>query len=116
MSAGIEGRWRPLQAELDGEAAPMEVLERTEVEFAGGRYAVRFGPFTADEGTFALDAAAGQCTLRGTQGPNAGKTIPCLYELEDGELRVCYGLDGERPSAFATQPGSGTYLVTYRRA
>lgn len=115
MSATPEGRWRPVQAELDGEAAPMEVLERTEVEFAAGRYAVRFGHLTADEGTFALDPAPGHFTLRGTQGPNAGRTIPCLFAFAGADLRVCYGLEGERPAAFATQAGSGLYLVTYRR-
>ncbi len=118
MSAALEGRWRPLRAELDGEAAPMEVLERTEVEFAAGRYAVRFGHFTADEGTYELEPAAGdlgRVTLRGIQGPNAGRTIPCVFAFDGADLRVCYGLDGERPAAFATQAGSGFYLVTYRR-
>lgn len=118
MNPTIEGRWRPLQAELDGKAAPMEVLEQTEVEFAGGRYSVRFGHFVADEGTYELEPGAGalgHVTLHGMRGPNAGRTIPCVFAFAGNDLRVCHGLEGERPAALATQPEAGLYLVTYRR-
>lgn len=119
MTPEFQGRWRPLYAELNGEQAPMEVLQQTVVELQDGRYAVRFGHFVADEGTYALeaggDATHRHVTLHGTNGPNAGRAIPCLYKFIEDTLMICYGLGGTRPSSFGTKPDSELYLVTYQR-
>ena len=116
MSPALEGRWQPLRAELAGQSAPAAVLEKTEVELSGGHYTVRFGGEVSDHGTCAHDAAVpGVLTLSGLKGPNAGRTIPCIYQLVGDRLRVCYGLGGTAPENFATAPGTQFYLVTYRR-
>lgn len=115
MSA-LEGRWQPLHAELAGEEAPAEVLQQTEVELVAGTYTVRFGGIAADTGSYAVESeAAHHLTLRGTAGPNAGRTIPCLFRFIEDTLMICYGLDGVRPANFRTAPGTRLYLVTYRR-
>jgi uncharacterized protein (TIGR03067 family) len=112
----LEGRWQPLYAELDGEQAPQEVLQQTELEFAAGIYTVRFGGTAADTGSFAVDAEANhQLTLHGAIGPNAGRTIPCLFKFIDGTLMICFGFGGTRPDNFRTAPGTQRYLVTYSR-
>ncbi len=116
MRPALEGRWQPLRAELAGLSAPAEVLEKTEVELSGGRYTVRFGGEVSDHGTYAHDSAVpGTLTLAGLKGPNAGRTIPCIYQLVGDRLRVCYGLDGTAPATFAAAAGTRCYLVTYRR-
>lgn len=116
MIRSLEGRWQPLYAELDGEQAPQEVLQQTEFELAAGIYTVRFGGVAADTGSFAADAdAPHHLTLHGAVGPNAGRTIPCLFKFIDDTLMVCFGLGGERPKNFRTAPGAQLYLVTYRR-
>lgn len=117
MSAELEGTWRPLYAELDGEEAPVEVLQQTEIELTAGKYTVRFGGIAADHGTFELDPGGppAQLTLRGVTGPNAGRTIPCIFKFIDGTLMICYGLSGTRPAKFQTLPGGQLYLVTYSR-
>lgn len=106
-----------VRAELAGEAAPELVVEHTTVTLTGGGYEVRFQGEVADRGTYREEATAGLGTLvlRGTSGPNAGRTIPCLFQLMGDRLRICYGLDGVLPVAFATRPGELRYLVTYRR-
>lgn len=116
MPTPLEGLWQPLYAELDGERAPREVLEQTEFEIRGGTYFVRFGRVTADTGAFLTeDDTAHHFTLRGTAGPNAGRTIPCLFRFVDDTLMICFGLGGTRPPNFRTAPDSGLYLCTYRR-
>jgi uncharacterized protein (TIGR03067 family) len=109
----FEGIWVPIEAEMDGEKAPQEFVEYAEVELAGGNYTVRFGGVAADHGTYYFEPAG--LTLAGMQGPNAGKTIPCLHRFEGGILVVCYGLGGSRPDRFGTATGSQTYLARYRR-
>ena len=113
MSHSLEGLWQPLYAEFDGEEAPLEVLKQTEVELAGGKYTVRFGGVAADHGTFEIDESG--LMLRGTAGPNEGRTIPCLFKFIDDTLMICYGLGGVRPKKFGTAPGGQLYLVTYAR-
>ncbi len=55
--------------------------------------------------------------IKGTKGPNKGKTFLTIYELKGDELKVCYDLSGKaRPTEFATKPDTQLFLVTYRRA
>ena len=113
----IEGTWEMVRAECEGEAAPELVVQRTEIELVHGDYRVRFAGRITDRGRFEIDAAtnAPRLILHGVEGPNAGRTIPGLFQLKGDRLRVCYGLDGVTPAAFATQPGDQRYLATYRR-
>jgi uncharacterized protein (TIGR03067 family) len=109
----LQGLWQPLYAEFDGEEAPKMMLERMELELTGSEYAVRFGGVTADQGTYSVEA--GGLTLRGVAGPNAGKTIPCIFKFTGTMLSVCYGLSGTRPKKFGTAAGQQLYLVNYQR-
>lgn len=79
-----------------------------------GTYIVRFAGQVADRGTFALPAP-GTLALTGTEGPNAGRTIPAIFQLVGDRLRICYGLDGTPPTAFTAPAGQPRYLATYKR-
>ena len=109
----LEGIWQPVYAEHDGEEAPRMLLEQMEIELTGGEYAIRFGGVTADQGTYRVDA--GGMTIVGVTGPNAGRTIPCIFKFAGGALSICYGLGGTRPSAYAAGKGEQLYLANYRR-
>ena len=109
----LDGIWQPLYAEYDGEEAPKMMLEKMELELTGGEYAVRFGGVTADQGTYTINPEG--LTLRGVTGPNAGRTIPCLFKFAGGALSICYGLSGARPKKFVTAAGQQLYLVNYQR-
>ena len=109
----LEGIWQPVYAELDGEEAPVEVLQQTVVEFALGEYFVSFGGEISDRGSYTVEAAT--LTLSGLDGPNAGRVIPCIFKFAGEILTICYGLGGARPRKFGTASGAGLYLVNYRR-
>ncbi len=113
----MHGVWRPIRAELDGTAAPEMALELIELRLGDGRYRFNFGGETTDEGEFTAGFSEGNIllTLTGSEGVNAGKKIPCLARVRGDRLRICFGLNGERPTAFETGPHSGRYLVMYRR-
>jgi len=113
----LAGTWEMIHAEFAGEKAPEFVVLKTEVAFTAVDYVVRFAGETADRGTYTLDLACTPhaLTLTGVEGPNAGRTIPCLFQLAGDRLRVCYGLDGVVPAVFTTAAGTQRYLATYRR-
>lgn len=106
-----------IRAELNGENSPELLALGVDLELTGDTYVVRFGDEIADQGTFRHDESGppARLTITGTVGPNAGLSIPCIYQLVGDRLRVCYGMDGEQPTAFASAAGSAHYLATYRR-
>ncbi len=106
-----------VRAELGGESAPPEVAGQTTLQLTDGKYRVRFGGEVVDRGTFDVGGVIERPTivLRGTSGPNAGRTIPGLFQIRGDRLRICYGLNGIAPTEFATAAGDERYLATYRR-
>jgi len=110
----LEGIWQPVYAELGGEEAPKMMLEKMEIELIHLRYTVRFGGEAYDQGHYTIDAD-GHLTLLGTNGPNAGRTIPGLFKMAGDTLSICYGLAGIRPEKFATGTDPQLYLVNYHR-
>lgn len=114
----IEGTWQPFKAELAGEHAPEMALYSMQLVIGAGTYAVHFGKEITDTGTYTLHAAAEvhTITLQSKQGANQGRTIPSIYQLVGDRLRICFGLDGIAPTAFAAPAGSRCYLVAYRRS
>ena len=115
--AALCGRWEMIRAEHAGEPSPELVSLRVELRLTADTYAVHFAGELADCGTFTAEPAGDHpaLILHGTKGPNAGRSIPCIYQLMGNRLRICYGLDGITPAGFATTVGSQLYLATYRR-
>ena len=113
MSDTLPGRWEMTKAELAGENAPDMLALRVVLELTSVTYAVSFAGQVADRGTYVISGET--LTLTGIEGPNQGRTIPCLLQQRGDLLRVCYGLDGTPPNEFRTRPGVQHYLATYRR-
>lgn len=116
---GLQGTWLPQKAELGGKPMPEAVLKTITLKIAGLDYEVTVtGEPRADKGTVTLEPGAlpKEMKIVGVDGPNMGKTIPAIYELQGDTLRVCYDLSGaKRPAEFKTEAGSLLYLVTYQR-
>ncbi len=110
----LHGTWEMIRAESAGENSPDLLALRVELEIAGDNYLVRFAGQTADRGTFILESDR-SLTLLGVEGPNRGRTIPCIFQQKGDRLRICYGLDGVAPVAFTTASHPQHYLATYRR-
>ena len=115
--SSLPGTWQLIRAEFGGEAAPEVVTAKTTLVLTAATYQVLFDGRPADRGTYerGTPAETNTLTLRGLEGPNAGRAIPCIYQLVRDRLRICYGLDGTRPAAFSAAAGEQHYLATYRR-
>jgi uncharacterized protein (TIGR03067 family) len=117
ITSPVIGMWQLVRAEFGGEETPELVVQQTTVEFTAASYRVRFAGRVVDRGTFELGGVVGTHTivLRGVEGPNAGRTIPGVFQLRGDRLRVCYGINGIAPTEFGTSAGDERYLATYRR-
>ena len=114
----IQGTWSPTAAELAGEKFPDEVRKTIKLVIKDDNYTVTIGT-KVDQGTVKLNSSAKPKALdiTGTDGPNKGKTMLAIYELDGDTLRVCYDLSGKsRPTEFKTKEGTQLFLVTYKRA
>jgi uncharacterized protein (TIGR03067 family) len=117
MDVLLDGLWLPLNAELDGQQAPAMALAKMELRIVAERYQMTFGGSVADAGDLVVQPEGEQLTLelRATSGENCGRIVPAIAQLRGDRLRICFGMDGTRPTAFATHLGSARYLVSYRR-
>ena len=51
-----------------------------------------------------------------TEGANAGQTYLGIYQIEGDARKVCFAPPGkDRPTEFASKPGSGHILVAFER-
>ena len=113
----LQGTWLPSMAELAGTIFPDEVRKTIKLVIKDDKYTVTVGD-VVDQGTVKVNPAAKpkELDITGTDGPNAGRTILAIYELDGDTLRVCYDLSGKgRPTELKTAEGTQLYLVTYER-
>lgn len=113
----MQGSWTIVEAELGGTPFPAESTKDMTLVNAKGSYVLKSkGP--EDKGTTAIDATKTpkQLDIKGTDGPNKGKTFLCIYEIDGDTLKVCYDLSGKaRPTEFKTTAGTMLFLVKYKR-
>ena len=113
----VQGTWVPVKAEMAGQVMPEAVLKTIVLKLDQGKYEVTVGG-KIDKGTCTQDPTTKpkRLSIQGTDGPNAGKTFLCIYEIDGETFRVCYDLSGmKHPEDFATAKGTSLYLVTYTR-
>jgi uncharacterized protein (TIGR03067 family) len=113
----FEGTWRFESLVVEGREVPPEGLKTTRLALKGDTFEMT-DPMATYRGTFTLDLGVTprRIDMAFTAGPEAGKTIQAIYELDGDTYRVCVGLSGRgRPEGFASEPGSGHALEVLKR-
>lgn len=117
-TAPTDGTWHPVTAVMGGREFPKEIRESIVLKLDGDQYSATVNG-TPDKGTCTIDASVTphRMTIKGTVGPNQGKTLLAIFEISDkGLLRVCYDLSGKVfPQEFKSPAGTMQYLVEYRK-
>ena len=114
----LDGIWLPVGGELRGQTLPEGSLSKLKLILGDGSYELVVDTITVDRGVYELvpQTAPEQMRITGTDGPNKGRTIPAIVELEEETLTICYDLSGENPpEEFKTSADSQLYLVRYQR-
>ena len=100
----IEGKWVPATGFSNGEPAPASLYSMT-FEFKGGRMLVNGGETGS---SYTIDATRDPAFIDiDNRLKQAG-----IIKIIDGQLHLCTGTRGERPTGFKTAPNTDqTYLV-----
>jgi uncharacterized protein (TIGR03067 family) len=109
----LSGRWAPESAELGGQPFPIANFGGAVLQLTMDGY-----EFANDRGTYVVltRRPPAQMDIRGQQGPNAGRTIPAIFDLAADKLTICYQLGaGARPADFASPAGTQILLIHYKR-
>jgi uncharacterized protein (TIGR03067 family) len=100
----IQGDWAWDPAEKQSDARPVVLLDRIAIKGDKLTFHYRLGDqVSKSETKFKLDpkATPKRIDFTPTEGGNKGKTYLGLYELKDGQLKICYrGPGSSRPKSF----------------
>jgi uncharacterized protein (TIGR03067 family) len=115
--ARFEGTWRFTSLEIEGTRLPEDASKGTRLIIAGQNFTLKEGATTV-KGTYKVDLGKKPKEIDVTfdDGPDKGKTVHGIYELDGDTYRVCIGLPGKsRPTAFESKPGTGHVLEVLTR-
>ena len=114
----LQGTWNVSALEVDGQKMPESVLGTAQIVIKGSRF-TSTGMGAVYEGTIELDTSKKpkHLTMHFDAGPEKGNKNPGIYEMRNEKVRICLATRGnERPSGFATKPGSGFALETLTKS
>jgi uncharacterized protein (TIGR03067 family) len=116
----LTGTWQAVSYALNGEKASDEDMKTVTLLIdADGKATVRRESAVFVAITTTIDPTQTPATIDMTflEGDAKGQKALGIYKLEDEVLTICRGGPGQaRPTEFASKPGSGHALMTYKRA
>jgi len=116
----FQGAWVFESVEIEGQPAPAGALKESKLTIDGKKFTMKEGD-EISHGTFTIDASKKPKTIDGTftDGPEKGKTILGIYELEGDTYKACFNVAGkdrkERPTKFESKKGSGFVVEVLKR-
>ena len=114
-----EGAWTLVSGEADGTPLAEQDVKNAKLTIVGDKYTVDLGEKGVKKGIQKLDATKSpkQIDAKDTEGPTVGENHGIYEFTADGDFRVCFAAPGkDRPTAFATKPGSGHFMHLWKRA
>jgi uncharacterized protein (TIGR03067 family) len=116
----MEGKWRAVYSEVDGEMTPVKEFSSIVLEHKGNTFTVEKDGKVVDEGHFSVNTRVSPHELVYVyrKGPDMflGGPRPGVVQVEDSTLKMCMGPIGHRPpSGFNTFPDSEAVLTVFQR-
>jgi uncharacterized protein (TIGR03067 family) len=114
----LQGTWVAVSAERNG--APADHIQGHRLVITGATFTIQHKKKILYQGTFLLgpDKKPKELDMTHNRAPLKGKVWLGIYRLEKDALTICDNAANpqkDRPSAFATTPGSGHVLIQFER-
>jgi uncharacterized protein (TIGR03067 family) len=105
--AALQGKWQAMEATSNGEPPPPGMLEKLALVFK-------------DETISIMGAPPARFTIDTTFAPAHIDLMNSLhqvgiYELKQDTLKVCFGIQGDRPKIFHTEKGTNRTFIALKR-
>ena len=117
--AKLQGAWSIVSVEVEGNPLAMDKLDEARLIVRGEHYSFRLDGIEL-EIVYRLDAGKSPKTIDLTlsEGVHKGKVFRGIYKLDHDRYTICRTTEPEkdRPTEFATRPGSGHMMVVWKRA
>jgi len=114
----FEGEWQMLSGVMDGKAMDASAVQWVKRVTRGNQTVVAAGPQTMLKVEFTFDPSTSPANIDylNLHGPAKGKRQAGIYRFEGDVLTVCTAAPGApRPGEFASAPGDGRTLTTWKR-
>ena len=117
--AALQGTWKVIASEQDGEKVPADDIKDLFLIFKGDVILIREAGKSEEKFSFSLDPAKKpkEIDLTIKFGPAKGRVDRAIYSIEGDTLRICIqsAKDTPRPREFSTRANSKLWLVVMQR-
>lgn len=111
----VQGSWSLAALTVEGKDIPDA---KASLMLKGDKYTFTAGE-KVNKGVYKVDVSKKPMALDIVcmEGPDKGKTLPAIFEVEGDSLKICLTIKGkDRPVAFVSKPDSGTVLESWKKA
>jgi uncharacterized protein (TIGR03067 family) len=116
--AKLEGKWESVSVTVDGKSQEPEELKDRFAVIKGDKVTFLYKDKERGTATQKIDSSKSPAQIDFTyeDGPAKGSTLKGIYKIEGDTLTMCLGgLNKDRPTEFASKPGSGNILIVQKR-
>jgi uncharacterized protein (TIGR03067 family) len=114
----FQGAWTFESSVSGGKELPADDLKGIILTFEGDKHTLKKGDEVIQVGTQKIDPSKSPKTIdvTMTEGPNKGKVMLGIYEIDDTTLKVCFDPQGKkRPTEFKSAAGSENFVNVHKR-
>ena len=121
--ATLQGTWRAISSEMDGEKQPDDDVRQHTLVFSGDTLVINKNGEKVMKGSVKIDPAQkpAHIDFKLEENPanpdDVGKSLTGIYEVKGDEMKWCFVLPdrSDRPKEFKSEVGSGQINATLKR-